>query len=217
MFADTLSFSSSLSIAPLQNRCRLCRPPTCARCMKSRRKRCDGPKAECSCQDLRLAQMDTFRVLSASDMGTKLKRHSFHSPRRGGKKTRRFLTFSMELNVWPVALSRHRFISLPFMSLHREAKPVVEPKACTCGGGGALKSFGWLREKLISHLYLMPFRHYSEYKYRLTCDGIPRRGLSRVSEFSEVTHSVRCCLALSHSLEWKEFDTGRGILHPAIH
>lgn len=70
------------STDPLQNYCRIGEPLTCAWRWRHQvtAGRCDDAKAECSSQDLRLAQMDTFRVLSALDMGTKLKRHRFHSP-----------------------------------------------------------------------------------------------------------------------------------------
>lgn len=112
----------------------------------------DGAKAECSFQDLRLAQMDTFRVLSASDMGTKLKRHRFHSPQsrgRGGGMKVFDLRHGIECMAGRAFQTPFYFLSCLFMekrNLLWSLKPVPV---------GALKSFKWLHEKLISHLVWM--------------------------------------------------------------
>lgn len=70
-----------------------------------------------------------FRVLSASNMATKLDRHLCQSFPR--KETGRILTFSIQrLNVWQVWLSDATFF--PLMPVHKEAKPVVRSlKTCT--------------------------------------------------------------------------------------
>lgn len=70
-----------------------------------------------------------FRVLSASNMATKLDRHLCQSFPR--KKNGRILTFSIQrLNVWQVWLSDATFF--PLMPVHKEAKPVVRSlKTCT--------------------------------------------------------------------------------------
>lgn len=136
---------------PLQNHWRNGQPLTCDCCWQFAADWCDGVKTECSCQDLRLAQMDTFRVLSTSDMGTKLKRHCLHSPQSGARGGKVF-----DLRHWIECMASRAFQTPFYFPLFHASSQ--GSTSCRAAYGlylwGCCKSFGWLYERPTSHLVL---------------------------------------------------------------